>query len=115
MVFSIADLKTPVCKVRTEGDSEEMAPVLEKALHSIVNEPYSKVRLGSFSAQSLLPIMRDYGYWKYDIARIESERMDAPECPNGASVKLIFKSGGKFAWKGVEWAGNTILSAEDLT
>jgi len=59
-------------------------------------------------------LMRKLGYWKFDIAGITSEKLNASDCVNGTLLKLSFRSGGQFSWGGVLWQGNESKSASEL-
>ena len=114
IVFSIDTPKPPICKISFEGDSEELLPGLEKAAQQLMKTPYSRLQISAFDQATLTPLMRKYGYWKFNISGVASEKMDAPDCTGGALAKISFKSGGKYSWGGIRWVGNRDIATSEL-
>jgi outer membrane protein insertion porin family len=114
IVFSITEPQTPVCKVTFEGDSADMIPELEAVARKLIKSPYSRSQIDVFKKLQIIPLMRRNGYWNSDIKSIASERMNTPDCVNGALAKISFSFGEKYYWGGVSWSGNAIKTTSDL-
>jgi outer membrane protein assembly factor BamA len=114
IVFSIDNFKPPMCIIDFDGEDKEILSLLEQASLKLINTPYSRWRINSYSRQDLSAFLQKHGYWKFGVLSIAADKMNAPDCAEGSRVKVNFASGGKYTWSGATWSGNSIKSASEL-
>lgn len=115
-MFSISAVALPIREIHFPGASAIAEDKLEKDAKPLLGQNYTATEVNAFVSKTFLPLYGELGYLRV--------RFDAPQtqllAPNASapsqdvSVSIPVGEGVPYTWKGDEWNGNHVFSADTL-
>jgi outer membrane protein insertion porin family len=113
--FIVKGVRIPVCALLFPGALDVKEADLLKASRTLVGQDYSREDILSFARANLLPIYRQRGHLRASFLDPTTKPLLSAECQNGVSVSLQVDEGSIYTWDKAEWAGNSVLTAQELS
>ena len=113
--FSVKGVKIPICRLTFPGAMDVKESDLLKSSRQLLGQDFSREDVLSFARVNLLPLYRQRGHLRASFVEPTAKPLSDAECPNGVSVSLQVDEGNIYVWEKAEWAGNTALTAQELS
>lgn len=115
-MFSVADVKVPICAVRYAGAAAVREDELLKNSAALMKEDYSQSFVLAFAKANLMPLYRERAYLRarFRAPQAKLEQAGAVDCKDGVTVTVPVEEGLAYDWDKAEWGGNEALSAAEL-
>jgi outer membrane protein assembly factor BamA len=101
----------------TFGDAElNKSPAIQQSLSDLKGKPYSRMAIDLFLTEQVRPAYLKRGYLLAKLGPPEIRLTGNPnqKLPEQIPVFVPVVPGEVYHWKGAEWTGNSVLSAETL-
>jgi outer membrane protein assembly factor BamA len=115
-VFSVADVKIPICTVHYTGAAAVKEDELLKNSSALMKEDYSQSFVLAFAQANLTPLYRERAHLRarFRAPQAKLEASGAGNCKDGVTVTVPVEEGLAYSWDKAEWGGNDALSAAEL-
>jgi outer membrane protein assembly factor BamA len=116
VVFSVSAVALPIREVHFPGASGIAEDKLRKDAAPLLGQDYTASEVDTFVSTALLPLYGELGYLRahFDAAQPQLLTANASATSQDVSVNVPVEEGTSYAWKGVEWIGNHVFSADAL-
>lgn len=114
LLFTVKGVKIPVCSLHFPGAEAIAETDLIKAAQPLLKTDYSRKDVGGFALYSLFPLYRRIGHLRAQFQTPTATIEDSASCAGGVSVTIPVDEGIAYAWGKAEWAGNQVLTPDDL-
>lgn len=115
-VFSVADVKIPICTVHYTGTAAIKEDELLQNSAALMKEDYSQSFVQAFAQANLTPLYRERAHLRarFHAPQAKLEAAGAGNCKDGVTVTVPVEEGLAYSWDKAEWGGNEALSAAEL-
>jgi outer membrane protein assembly factor BamA len=115
-VFSVADVKIPICAIHYPGAAAINEDELLKNSKSLMTDDYTQSFVSAFAQANLIPLYRERAHLRarFRAPQARLEAGGASDCKNGVTVTVPVEEGLAYNWDKAEWGNNTALSAAEL-
>jgi outer membrane protein insertion porin family len=113
-VFSVADIKMPICTLHFPGATNVSEDKLISNARELLGTDYSNKFVGLFAVNNLSKIYRELGHLKVAFAPAAAKPESSANCNSGVDVTIPVDEGRVYKWQKAEWSGNNALTLAEL-
>ena len=113
-VFSVADIKLPICTLHFPGATNVSEDKLISNARELVGTEYSNKFVALFAVNNLSKIYRELGHLKVAFAPAAAKPEASATCKSGVDVTIPVDEGRMYKWQKAEWSGNNALTLGEL-
>jgi outer membrane protein assembly factor BamA len=116
VVFSVSAVVLPIRQIHFPGASAIAEDKLQKNSAPLLGQDYTATEVDAFVSKTLLPLYGELGYLRAQFDSPEAQLLTAnASAPSqDVSVNVPVVEGLSYVWKGDEWEGNQVFSADAL-
>jgi outer membrane protein assembly factor BamA len=115
-LFTVRDVKIPVCSLNFPGAEAVSEAELIKASQPLINSDFSRKDISGFATYTLFPLYRRLGRLRAQFQEpAPTLAENLPNCSGGVTVTVPIDEGTVYSWAKSEWNGNQSLSATELS
>ena len=116
ILFTVEGVKIPVCSLHFPGAAAISEVDLIKAAQNLHKNDYSKKVAAIFAETQLVPLYRHLGHLRAQFKEPTATPESSPgRCADGVALTIPVDEGVVYSWESADWAGNQMLTKEDLT
>ena len=116
ILFTVEGVKIRVCSLHFPGAAAISEADLIKASQPLLKLDYSKKDASGFAIYTLYLLYRHLGYLRAQFREPTAVLEASPgACENGVAVTIPVDEGVVYSWGSAGWAGNQVLTNDDLT
>jgi outer membrane protein insertion porin family len=114
-VFTASGANLRVCRLAFPGAKTFTEEFLTQKAGDLFANEYSRKYVQGFAEATLLPLYHERGLLRAGFLAPRARPYKGENCEeNGLSVTIPVEEGSIYVWQGVEWTGNSALSAKEL-
>ncbi|MGC1107499.1 MAG: POTRA domain-containing protein [Candidatus Acidiferrales bacterium] len=116
IVFSVSAVALPIREIHFPGASAIAETELQKNAKALLGQNYTATEVDAFVSRALLPLYGELGYLRAHFDAPQPQLLAANPSAPSQDVSLIVpvKEGVSYMWKGGNWSGNRVFSADAL-
>lgn len=116
VIFSVSGVALPMREIHFPGASAIAEDKLRNDTKPLLGQNYTVTEVDAFVSKALLPLYGELGYLRayFDVPQPQLLAANPSAPSQDLSVNVPVKEGASYAWKGDEWTGNHVFSADAL-
>ncbi len=116
VVFSVSAVALPIREIHFPGAGAIAENQLQKNSKPLLDQDYTATEVDAFVSKALLPLYGELGYLRahFDAAQAQLLTASASAPSQDVAVNVPVEEGVSYMWKGDDWTGNRLFSADAL-